>query len=144
MNVLFLCTGNSARSQMAEGFARTYAKQGNIWSSAGLWPSKEVDPRTVLVMAEIGIDISNQKTKAFTDIPKPIDQIVAVCGQTAEECPKPPPGTQLIVWDLPDPVQHDATGDDALKAFRDVRDAIERHVLDYLRKHRQLKPEGQL
>ena len=126
--LLFLCTGNSCRSQMAEGFARRLApKEAQIYS-AGSEP-KALHPLAVRVMKEVGIDISAQRSKSLEKIPaQKIDLVVTLCGEAAESCSTFPAQTERLHWPLSDPAL--AMGDEAtvLKIFRDVRDEIRRRV----------------
>ncbi len=131
IRVLFLCVGNSARSQMAEGWARALSPRWMEFFSAGTCPSRQVDPRAVAVMGEKGIDIGRGSPKSFTAVPKPIDVIVAVCGQA--ECPTPQAGTRVERWELADPAQVFGTEDMALERFRETRDEIERRVRQLIR-----------
>lgn len=126
--VYFLCTGNSCRSQMAEGFARSLA--GDAWdvASAGLSPSV-LDPRAVAVMAEVGIDISGQVSKGIE--PARLSRatlIVTLCGDAAERCPVTPPHVRRVHWPLPDPARAMGTEAEVAIAFRAVRDDIRRRV----------------
>ncbi|MFZ5785347.1 MAG: phosphate signaling complex protein PhoU [Acidobacteriota bacterium] len=116
--VLFLCVQNSARSQMAEGWARKLSGV-RVWS-AGSTPAAVVHPLAVKVMLEAGVDISRQRPKALSDVPLgEIDTVVALC---AEACPLPPASQRLERWDLPDP----AAGDEP--SFRAVRDELRRRI----------------
>lgn len=128
MRLLFLCTGNSCRSQMAEGFARSLAgPEVEVWS-AGTRPASRVSSRAVQVMAERGIDISKQEPKTPDVVPAPVDVVVTLCDSAAGECPTFP-GTRTVEhWGLPDPA--DATGSDlqVLQVFRNSRDDIARRV----------------
>ncbi len=127
--VLFLCTGNSCRSQMAEGWARHLSSDWEIYS-AGLEPS-EVNPRAIRVMAEAGIDISGQRSKGLDAVPvADLDIVVTLCGDAQERCPFLP-GTHIrIHWPLPDPAQAQGTEDEVMAVFRSVRDDIRRRVQD--------------
>jgi arsenate reductase len=123
--VLFLCTGNSARSQMAEGLLRHLAGDQMDVYSAGSRPSM-VNPLAIQVMAERGIDISQQRSKHLNEyLKQPFDEVITVCDQAAEVCPIFPGKAHRIHWSFPDPAA--ATGSDAerLRAFREVRDSIE-------------------
>ena len=136
MTFLFLCRGNSARSQMAEGFANHYSNERLSFVSAGTWPSREVHPVAIKVMAERGVDISEYAVKSFTQVPKPIHSIVVLCGQAAEECPTIP-GLETENWDVADPA-HEGTElstEKELALFRRVRDEIDSKVQDLLRRH---------
>ncbi len=126
--VYFLCTGNSCRSQMAEGFARHLA--GDRWevASAGIEPSG-VNPLAIAVMAEAGIDISRQVSKAID--PDLLDRaavIVTLCGDAEERCPVTPPHVRKVHWPLPDPAKATGGESEVRAAFRAVRDDIGRRV----------------
>ncbi|OAT80319.1 arsenate reductase (thioredoxin) [Desulfotomaculum copahuensis] len=126
--ILFLCTGNSCRSQMAEGFAR--ALTGGQWevSSAGTAPAG-VNPRAVKVMAEAGVDISGHTSKAIDlDLLNSVDVVVTLCGDAAESCPVTPTGVRRIHWPLPDPARAAGTEEEITAAFRVVRDEIKERV----------------
>lgn len=120
--LLLLCIHNSARSQMAEGFARATAPAGTeIWS-AGIEPGR-VHPMAVEVMKEAGIDISGQTSKSVQDVPwSTADTVVTLCGEADEVCPAVAPGVRRVHWPLPDPSR--APADQQLATFREVRDEI--------------------
>jgi arsenate reductase len=129
--LLFLCTGNSCRSQMAEGWARHL--KGASWQvmSAGVAPGR-LDPRAVRVMAEVGVDISGQEAK-HVDTLKDVafDYVVTVCGGAAERCPLFPGKTRVVHRGFDDPPQlaaGAATEDEALAPYRRVRDEIRAFV----------------
>ncbi|WP_390407801.1 arsenate reductase (thioredoxin) [Lacticaseibacillus jixiensis] len=124
----FLCTGNSCRSQMAEGFARYLAN--NTWQiqSAGI-EAHGLNPLAVKVMAEVGIDISTYRSKQIdNDYLMHADLVVTLCGDARDRCPVTPPSVKRLHWPLPDPAA--AVGDEAarLAVFRQVRDEIQRRV----------------
>ena len=126
--ILFLCVGNSARSQMAEGFARALA--GDRWEvhSAGTAPAG-LNPLAVEAMAEVGIDISGHTSKVVDpEVFKSADVVVTLCGDAAESCPLTPPGVRRIHWPLPDPARAAGTREEILAAFRAVRDDIKKRV----------------
>lgn len=122
--ILFLCTGNSCRSQMAEGFARHQAPEHVSVLSAGI-EAHGKNPLAVSVMLEVGIDISQQE---FTRLDPAMlawaDLVVTVCGHADEHCPVLPAGTRRIHWSLPDPAKAEGSEADILARFRAVRDAI--------------------
>ena len=126
--VLFLCTGNSCRSQMAEGLLRNLAGDRFESLSAGAKPAGYVHPLSVQVMQESGIDISSQTSKSINDyLPPhgmPPDLIISVCGNAERECPLFPGRVERWHWPFDDPAH--ATGSDAekLAEFRRVRDEI--------------------
>ncbi|WP_125582659.1 arsenate reductase (thioredoxin) [Levilactobacillus cerevisiae] len=120
----FLCTGNSCRSQMAEGFAATLAPADWTIASAGV-ETHGLNPLAVKVMAEVGIDISQHTSKLIdTAYLNSSDLVVTLCGDARDKCPMTPPTVDRRHWPLPDPAQ--ATGDEAaqLIVFRQVRDEI--------------------
>jgi arsenate reductase len=126
--ILFLCTGNSCRSQMAEGFAKKMLPKNMEIFSAGMEP-KSVHPMAVKVMQEIGVDISHQKSKNISDIP--IDEIsivVTLCGDAAERCPIFPGKVKKIHWELEDPAKAQGSQEEIIKIFQKVRDKIRSHI----------------
>lgn len=127
-SVYFLCTGNSCRSQMAEGFANHLL--GPDWqvASAGI-ETHGLNPLAVQVMAEVGIDISNQQSKLIdADYLKHCDLVVTLCGDARDHCPVTPPTVQKQHWPLNDPAQATGTEAERLAVFREVRDQIEERV----------------
>jgi len=132
--ILFLCTGNSARSQMAEAFIRKYADDRFEAHSAGLEP-KGLNPLTVKVMDEIGIDISAQTSKGVnTYLGKMLFQyMVTVCDDADRNCPTVWPGVQnRMHWSFQDPAAAEGTEVEKLAKFREVRDLIEKKIKDWL------------
>ncbi|MBI3001272.1 MAG: PAS domain-containing protein [Deltaproteobacteria bacterium] len=126
--ILFLCTANSCRSQMAEGFARPLAPEGMSVYSAGTAP-KQVNPLAIQVMKEVGVDISRQRSKGIEEIPmEQIDLVATLCGEATESCPTLPPNTRHLHWPLPDPALAAGTNEEILQAFRQVRDEIRARV----------------
>ncbi len=124
-HVLFLCVANSARSQMAEGIARSVAPPDVRISSAGSAPSR-VNPLAIRVLAEIGIDATGQHSKNVNDIPPDdVEAVITLCAE--EECPVFLGKARRFHWGLPDP---GGTGDEAarLESFRAVRDEIRRRL----------------
>ena len=126
--VLFLCSGNSCRSQMAEGFVKKMlSKDLNIFS-AGLEP-KGIHPMAVKVMQEIGLDISRQKSKNISEIPiGEIDIVITLCGDAAERCPVFPGKVKRIHWELEDPAKAQGSKEEIIKIFQKVRDKIKSHI----------------
>jgi arsenate reductase (thioredoxin) len=124
--ILFLCVANSARSQMAEGIARSLAPPGVTICSAGSRPTRLRD-EAVVALREIGIDISSQHSKGFAAIPaSAIDTVITLCGE--EECPVFPGNVRRLHWGLPDPAGASASGAERLAAFRHVRDELRRRM----------------
>ena len=127
-SILFLCTGNSCRSQMAEGFARQLADGRYRIFSAGTEP-KGIHPLAVRVMREIGIDISTQSSKGLDQIPlEVIDQVVTLCGDADEHCPKLNSSVKHTHWPIPDPAAARGSEEQVLALFRQVRDEIHKQV----------------
>jgi arsenate reductase len=130
IKVMFVCTGNSARSQMAEGFARHFG-QGQVEAcSAGMEPS-QLNPFAVAVMQERGIDISDQHSKAFDwEMARRMDVVVTVCGNADERCPVLPPEVKRIHWPLEDPAAAKGTEAEILAKFREIRDQLDGRVAE--------------
>ncbi len=122
--VLFLCGHNSARSQMAEGFLRALGGDRFAAESAGTVAS-ELHPLAVRAMAEVGIDISAQRSKSVDDVAGPFDVCVTVCDAN---CPIPPGAGVQLRWKFADPALARGTEDERMAAFRLVRDGIARRV----------------
>jgi arsenate reductase len=131
--VLFLCTGNSARSQMAEALLRTLGGDKFEAHSAGL-QATGIHPLTVQVMAERGIDIRRQRSKDLSEYLGRVHfgTLITVCDRAAEECPIFPGVATRLHWSLDDPVAAEGSDEERVQAFRTVRDAVERHVLEWL------------
>ena len=122
--VLFLCTGNSARSQMAEGYLRYAAPEQYEPLSAGIEP-KGLNPLAVEAMREIGIDISRQRSKdVVTLLGQAIPYIVTVCDHAKERCPIFPGTWKFLHWSFDDPAEAGGTYEERLAVFRRVRDEI--------------------
>jgi len=120
--VLFLCIHNSARSQMAEGFARSVAPKNVTVLSAGSEP-REVHPCAVEVMSEVGVDIGTQHSKAVDSVPwAEADTVVTLCAEGAQACPDVPGDVRRVHWHLPDPSAVPEARQ--LAAFREIRDEI--------------------
>lgn len=129
--VLVLCTGNVARSQMAEGLLRYMAGDRFEVSSGGLIPSY-VRPNAIAVMKEIGIDISHHRSKSLNEfLDTPFDYVITVCDHASQHCPVFPGAAKRIHWSIKDPV---APGDEEaqLAAFREARDDLKRRLADFV------------
>ena len=135
-NVLFLCTGNSARSQMAEGLLRHIAGDRFEVMSAGLEPKEEVHPLAVEVMRELDIDIANQKPKTV-DVylgRVPVHFLIVVCNKAQATCPRIWPGLMdgnRYYWPLDDPAALQGSVDEQLALFRDVRDELQEKLREW-------------
>ncbi len=122
--VLVLCTGNSARSQMAEGLLRDMGGDKFEVESAGTIASF-VRPQAIAAMNEIGIDISGHRSKCVVEfIDQPFDYVITVCDNANESCPVFPGNTERIHWSFDDPAEVRGTDEDILAKFRTVRDEI--------------------
>lgn len=132
--ILFLCTGNSARSQMAEAFLRKYAGDRFEPHSAGLEP-KGLNPLTAKVMEEVGIDVSGQTSKGVdTYLGKKLFQyLITVCDDADKNCPSVWPGVnQRMHWSFQDPAAVDGSDEEKVAKFREVRDLIEAKIKNWL------------
>ncbi|MGH9704339.1 MAG: arsenate reductase ArsC [Candidatus Acidiferrales bacterium] len=122
--VMFLCTGNSARSQMAEGYLRKIAGDRFEALSSGISP-KGVNPLAMEAMQEAGIDISGQKSKDVQElVGTPIQYVVTVCSNAKEKCPIFPSTLKFLHWDLEDPAAAEGSREEKLAVFRKIRDQI--------------------
>src|SRR5262245_36047110 len=131
--VLFLCTHNSARSQMAEGFLRSLAGDRFEVASAGT-RAAGVHPLAVRVMAEVGVDISEHVSKLVDQlVEQPWDYVVTVCDAAGEACPVFPEKSRRLHWSFEDPSQAAGSEDQRLEGFRRVRDRIQRRITDWIR-----------
>jgi arsenate reductase len=134
-NVLVLCTGNSCRSQLAEGFLRYFAgNNANIYS-AGI-EVHGLNPRAVKVTAESGIDISGHTSNhvdEYADIE--FDYVITVCDNAKESCPFFPTNAQKFHHNFPDPARATGTEEEMLKEFRRVRDMIKTYSSDFAKAH---------
>lgn len=132
MNILFLCTGNSCRSQMAEGWAKQFAPAGWTIDSAGI-ESHGKNPRAIAVMQEAGVDISAQESTRVTDeMLEQTDLVVTVCGHADEHCPVLPATTKKLHWPLDDPARAEGSETDIMRVFRESRDEIKNRVKNLL------------
>jgi arsenate reductase len=131
--VLFLCIHNSARSQIAEAFFNQLCGDEFEALSAGVEPGK-LNPLTVEVMKEVGIDISGKQTQAAFDLAKRgelFSYVVTVCDEAAERCPIFPGASERVAWSFPDPSRFEGTWEERLQRTRDVRDEIKRRIEEW-------------
>lgn len=129
--VLFLCTGNSCRSQIAEGFLKKFGGDSFEVVSAGTHPS-QVHPMAIKVMQEKNIDISQQSSKnvsRFTN--QHFDDVITLCDSARQTCPLFPGKSQHIHWDLEDPAAIKGDEERKMKKFREIRDRIEENIKKY-------------
>lgn len=131
--VLFLCTHNSARSQMAEGFLRALAGDRFDVQSAGT-ERTAVNALAIRAMAERGIDLSGHTSKLYAGlVSDPWDYLITVCDDANDRCPMVPGRGERLHWSLPDPSRAEGTEEQRLAVFREVRDEIEAKITDWLR-----------
>ncbi len=134
MNILFLCTGNACRSQMAEGWAKRLGQPLFEIQSAGI-EAHGKNPRAIAVMAEAGIDISSQESTKLTEaMLKQANLVVTVCGNADEHCPVLPPGVRKEHWPLDDPAKATGSEEEIMRVFRDSRDDIRQRVASLLQR----------
>ncbi len=132
--VLILCTGNSARSQMAEAWLRHFGGDRFEVASAGTKPAERVNPLAVKAMAEVGIDISGHHPKHLERFLKDNwDYVITVCDRANEECPFFPGGKRRIHWSFEDPAAAQGSETERLAVFRRVRDRIRDRFGDFAR-----------
>jgi len=128
IKILFLCVANSARSQMAEGLAKAALGDKALIQSAGSKPSR-VNPLAIQVLAEIGIDISHNRSKSVDEIdPATVDTVITLCAE--EECPLFLGKAERLHWGLPDPASVQGTEEEKLMKFREIRDEIKKRIQD--------------
>ncbi len=134
-NVLFLCTGNSGRSPMAEPFLRKYAGDKFKAYSAGIRPIGII-PYTRRVMEEIGISLEGHQSKHVDEYIGKIDfdYLITVCASAEKQCPVFPGAGERIHWDFEDPVMQIGAEEEKLQKFREVRDQIDKRIKEWLSK----------
>ncbi len=131
--VLFLCTGNSARSQMAEGLLRKMAGDRFEVFSAGTRPAG-LNPTAVAAMGEIGIDISRHHSKSVDEFSRQsFDYVITVCDSAKESCPIFPGAAKKIHYSFQDPAAAQGSAEEQLTVFRRVRDQIDERLREFLR-----------
>jgi arsenate reductase (thioredoxin) len=137
--VLFLCTHNSCRSQMAEGLLRDMAGDKFEVYSAGVNPTS-VHPLTKKVMQEIGIDISGQQSKSVDEfLDKEFDYVITVCDNARQTCPFFSGNHKLLHWSIEDPAPALGSEEERLLIFRKIRDQIKDHIRKLVDKHQKSK-----
>jgi len=128
LNILYLCTGNSCRSQMAEGWTRQLGNDRIEVQSAGI-EAHGKNPHAIAVMKEVGVDISGQESTIISDeMVQAADVIVTVCGHADEQCPVLPPGMKKLHWPLVDPANAVGTDQEVMDQYRATRDEVEVRV----------------
>lgn len=131
--VLILCTGNSCRSQLAEGFIRHFAGDSAVIYSAGI-ETHGVNPRAIAVMAESGIDISHHTSNNVNEYATvDFDYVITVCDNAKESCPYFPTQAQKFHYNFPDPAKASGTEEEIMQEFRRVRDMIKAYSFDFVK-----------
>lgn len=134
IKIMFLCTGNTCRSQMAEGFAKYLSKGKMEVHSAGVKAEGFVNPLAIEVMKEVGIDISEQKSKVVDlNLLNKMDYIITLCSNAEETCPVTPPHIKRIHIPIDDPSKERGSRKEILPAFRKARDKIKFEVENLLK-----------
>lgn len=137
--VLFLCTGNSARSQMAEAWLRELGGDAFAAYSAGTEP-KGLHPLTIVVMREAGIDVSQQESKHLSRyLNEPWDYVITVCDRARESCPVFPGDSKRIHWSFDDPADPALSEEERLRTFRRVREEIRQRVSLFVNANRPVR-----
>jgi arsenate reductase len=140
--VLFLCTGNSARSQMAEGLVNHLLEDSWEAYSAGTQPSGYVHPLAVRAMAELGIDISTQRSKSADEFREvEFDVVITVCDNAAKNCPFWLGSGRVTHKGFPDPAAAIGSEEERLAVFRQVRDGLRQEIFAYLEQVATSEPE---
>jgi arsenate reductase len=134
-SVLFLCTGNSARSQMAEGLLRSEAGDRYEVFSAGTHPGT-VRPEAVAALSDLGIDISHQWSKSVDEYrDRAFDYVITVCDNANQACPVFPGATGRLHWSFEDPAAVNDSYENRMAAFRRIRDEIHERIKDFVHRH---------
>ncbi len=142
IRVLFVCTGNSARSQLAEALTRDIGGADFEVFSAGTEP-KGVNPYTVRVLAEIGIDWSDARSKSVSEyLGRPFDYVVTVCDRARQVCPVFPGPHNTLHWGLEDPAEAEGTDDEKLDAFRRTRMEVAMRVRPFVELARKARRDA--
>jgi len=132
LKVMFLCTANSCRSQMAEGLARELGRGLVEPYSAGVMAAG-VHPRAVAVMKQIGIDISKQRSKEIDEgLLRKMDVVITLCANAEETCPRTPPEVRRVHWPIRDPVGSVGTEEEVMNKFRRARDEIRERIAGFI------------
>jgi arsenate reductase len=134
IRVLFLCTGNSARSQMAEAFLRRLAGDRFEVYSAGLEPNQGINPYTIRVMEEIGYDMSGHRAKGLREFLGRVHfgYMVTVCDRAEQNCPIFPGMGKRLHWGLEDPAAFEGSDEAKMAKFREVRDQIQARIAEWV------------
>ncbi|WDL96561.1 arsenate reductase (thioredoxin) [Alicyclobacillus sp. ALC3] len=130
--VYFICTGNSCRSQMAEGWARHFAGDKVTVVSGGI-EAHGLNPRAIQVMQEAGVDMSSHTSNLIdNDVLNQSDYAITLCGDAYDRCPVTPPHVKRLHWGYEDPARATGTEEEIMEKFREVRDAIRDRVREFM------------
>ena len=131
-NVLVLCTGNSCRSQIAEGYLRYFAGDKSNIYSAGI-ETHGVNPKAIEIMKRDGIDISNHTSNNINEyLDVPFDFVITVCDNAKESCPYFPTNAVKLHYNFPDPAKAKGTEDEVMEQFRGVREMIRKYTQNFV------------
>lgn len=131
--IYFICTGNSCRSQMAEGWARLFGGD-NITVFSGGIEAHGLNPRAIAVMQEAGVDMSGHTSDLIDpDVLNKSDYAITLCGDAYDKCPVTPPHVKRLHWGFEDPARATGTDEEVMAKFREVRDAIRDRVEAFVR-----------
>ncbi len=140
VRIMFLCTGNTCRSQMAEGLAGTMDGGVVEAHSAGVNPAGYVHPKAIAVLKEVGVDISDRRSKPIDpDLLLKMDIVITLCGNAEASCPVTPRGIKRLHWPIDDPVGATGTEGEIMAEFRRARDEIKERVAELIK---GLKKDG--
>jgi arsenate reductase len=132
-SVLIICTGNSARSQIAEGYMKKYLGDEFVITSAGLDPKDEINPFATAVMREVGIDISQQYPKDIKGfLGRHFTYLITVCSNAEARCPIFPGVIYRLFWPFDDPAAFEGSDSAKLDKFREIRDQIDRQIRQWM------------
>ncbi|MFH1263301.1 MAG: arsenate reductase ArsC [Pseudomonadota bacterium] len=130
--VVFVCTGNSVRSQMAEALLREIGEDRFEVASSGVRPAG-IHPVTIRVLSEVGIDISKARSKSVDETPfDRFDYVITLCGHAQETCPAIPSGVRTEHWPIDDPIAYVALPEERLQRFRETQETIRDHVTAFV------------
>ncbi|QYJ68313.1 arsenate reductase ArsC [Flavobacterium litorale] len=133
--ILVLCTGNSCRSQIAEGYLKHFANNRAAVYSAGI-ATHGVNPKAIAVMQEDGIDISNHTSNNVNEYSEiDFDYVITVCDNAKENCPYFPSKAQQFHYNFPDPAKAEGTPEEIMNQFREVRGMIKQYTADFITTH---------
>jgi len=144
MRILFVCTGNSCRSQIAEGLCRALASDEVEVQSAGT-RAAGVHRRAVAIMKECGLDISGHRSRSLAEVTGDFDLVITLCSKAAARCPEFPSPTRSMHWPIADPVRATGCEAEVMAAFRTARGEIElrvRRLLQHYGLRRKVQAEG--